>query len=173
MRSKDQHDDGRRCLPDNVLNVPGSKKKVEFDPDISASSRDEGASRAAHSGGLGAAQPTPAPMHVSRITEEERQIKQAMIHSMTNRMEKLIKENCKNDPSARVPDTFEAGCDKYDHTELYFARDMFGQALNDRKTVGRKEDETLTELYIRTFKITLRQARREVQHKGLTIPVIT
>ncbi len=110
-------------------------------------------------------------MHVSRITEEERQIKQAMIHSMTNRMEKLIRENC--DKGERVPDTFEADCDNYDHTELYFAREMFGQALNDRKMIGRKENETLTEFYVRTFKITLRQARREVQHKGLTIPVIT
>ena len=145
---------------------------MKFDANISASSNDEGASCAAHPGGWGAAQLTTAPTHVSRITDEERQIKQAMIHSMTNRMEKLIRENCKNETGARVPDTFEADCDKYDHTELYFARDMFGQALNDRKTVGRKEDETLTEFYIRAFKITLRQARREVQHRGLTLYVI-
>ncbi len=69
-----------------------------------------------------------------------------------------------------MPDSFEADLDKYDHTELYYARESFVQDLTDRKNVGRRDDETLSEFYIRTFKSTLRMARRDVQHRGLTIP---
>ncbi len=86
-------------------------------------------------------------------------------------MAKLIHENCKHESGAQVPETFEAECDKYDHTELYFAREMFAQTLNERNMPTRKDDESLSELYVRAFKITLRQARREVQQRRLVIHV--
>ena len=86
-------------------------------------------------------------------------------------MEKLIKTNCRGAINEELCDDFEAECDKYNHTELYFARDMFRNFLDNKDMeLPMKENESKSEHYVRAFKIVLRQARRAVRDKGLEIP---